>query len=173
MRDLLANFDYESIIDDIFVFFNKNTGIIVAAHIDDLLIIDSDINKINELQKQLQTKIEISDLNDADFFLNMEITRNREKHELFLTQKKYTSEILARFNITSEKSIYSPTVQKVRLEKNSEQANETNIKKYQQEIDSLMYLMTSIKPDLTFPVDNCARFMSNSSAKHFKAAKRI
>ena len=168
LRDLLANFDYEPIIDDIFVFFNKNTEIIVAIHIDDLLIADSDINKINELQKQLQTKIAINDLNDVDFFLSMKITRNREKHELFLTQKKYTNEILARFNITNEKSIYSSTIQEIRLEKNSKQASATSIKKYQQEIGSLMYLMTSIKSDLTFPVDNCVRFMNNSNAEYQK-----
>ena len=173
MRDLLANIDYESIIDDIFVFFNKNTKIIVATHIDNLLIVDYDINKINKLQKQLQTKVEINDLNDADFFLNMKIIKNREKHELFLTQKKYTSEILVRFNITNEKSIYSSTVQKIRFKKNSKQTNETSIKKYQQEIDSLIYLMISIKFDLIFFVDNCARFINNFNAKHFKAAKRI
>ena len=142
-------------------------------HIDDLSIVGFDINKINKLQKQLQTKVEINNLNDVDFFLDMKIIRNREKHELFLTQKKYTSEILTRFNITNEKSIYSLTVQEVRLEKNSKQASETSIKKYQQEIDSLMYLMISIKFDLTFSVHNCARFMSNFNAKHFKAAKRI
>ena len=103
----------------------------------------------------------------------MKIIKNREKHKLFLTQKKYTSEILARFNITSEKSIYSSTVQDVRFKKNSKQASAISIKKYQQKIDSLMYLMTSIKFDLTFFVDNCARFMSNFNAKHFKVAKRF
>ena len=87
LRNLLTNFDYESIIDDIFVFFNKNTKMIVVAHIDDLLITNFDINKINELQKQFQTKIEINNLSDVDFFLNMKIIKNREKHELFLTQK--------------------------------------------------------------------------------------
>ena len=107
LRNLLTNFDYESIINNIFVFFNKNTKIIVATHIDDLLITNFDINKINELQKQLQTKIKINNLNDADFFLNMKIIKNREKHKLFLIQKKYTNEILTRFNITNEKSIYS------------------------------------------------------------------
>ena len=173
LRNLLSNFDYESIIEDIFVFFNKNTEIIVAAHIDDLLMIDSNINKINELQKQLQTKIEINDLSDADFFLNMKITKNREKRELFLTQKKYTSEILARFNIIDEKPIYSPTVQEIRFEKNSEQTSANDIKKYQQEIGSLMYLMTSIRFDLIFSIDNCARYMSYSNAKHFKVVKRI
>ena len=68
LQNLLTNFDYKSIIDDIFVFFNKNTKIIVAAHIDNLLITNFNINKINKLQKQFQTKIEINDLNDVDFF---------------------------------------------------------------------------------------------------------
>ena len=77
-------------------------------------------------------------------FLNMKIIKNREKHELFLIQKKYTSEILTRFNITNEKLIYSSIIQNVRFEKNSKQVNAINIKKYQQKIDSLMYLMISI-----------------------------
>ena len=58
LRNLLTNFDYESIINNIFVFFNKNTKIIVATHIDNLLITNFNINKINKLQKQFQTKIE-------------------------------------------------------------------------------------------------------------------
>ena len=68
MRDLLAEFDFKSIIADQSIFFNANIGIIIAAHIDDLLVAGKDINKINELQKQLQTKVEISDLGDASFF---------------------------------------------------------------------------------------------------------
>ena len=59
------------------------------------------------------------------------------------------------------------------LKKNSKQVNAINIKKYQQKIDLLIYLMTSIKFDLTFFVDNCVRFMNNFNAKHFKVTKRI
>ena len=32
-----------------------------------------------------------------------------------------------------------------------------------------MYLMTATRPDLTFSVGNCARYMSNPSQEHFKA----
>jgi hypothetical protein len=173
LRDLLANFGFKPIIADQSVFYNENTKIIIAAHIDDLLVASNNINKINELQRQLQAKVEISDLGDAGFFLGMEINRNRSNKELFLSQAKYTSELLVKFNITGEKPIYSPTVQGIRLEKNTEQASERDIKQYQREIGSLMYLMTATRPDLAFPIGNCARFMSNSSAEHFKAVQRI
>ena len=68
LRDLLQEFGFKSIIANQSMFFNSNTGIIIAAHIDDLLIVDKNINKINELQKQLRTKVEISDLVTLTFF---------------------------------------------------------------------------------------------------------
>ena len=99
MRNLLTNFDYKSIIENIFVFFNKNTDIMIATYIDDLLIIDHDINKINELQKQFQTKIEINDLNNVNFFLNMKIVKIVKNIVLSFTCHVRTSRALFGVNI--------------------------------------------------------------------------
>ena len=103
----------------------------------------------------------------------MEITRNRDKKQLFLSQTKYIKELLVKFEIKDERSIYSSTVQGVRLEKNFETTSEHVIKLYQQQIESLMYLMIVIRSDLTFSISNCARFMSNSSEEHVKVLQRI
>ena len=103
----------------------------------------------------------------------MKINRNKRNKTLQLSQKKYIGDLLVKFNITDEKLIYSLTIQGIRLEKNTDQANADDIKFYQQQIGSLMYLMTAIRLDLTFAVDNCARFMSNSSSEHFKTIERI
>ena len=130
LRDLLTEFDFKSIIADQSIFFNVDINIIIAAHINDLLITDKNINKINELQKQLQTKIEISDLSDVSFFLDMEINRNRRNKTLQLSQKKYIGDLLVKFNITGEKFIYLSIIQGIRFEKNTNQANADNIKFY-------------------------------------------
>ena len=53
LRNLLTEFDFKSIIANQSIFFNFDIDIILAAHIDDLLIADKNFNKINELQKQL------------------------------------------------------------------------------------------------------------------------
>ena len=36
-----------------------------------------------------------------------------------------------------------------------------------------MYLITAIKSDLAFSISNCARYISNSNAEHYKVLKRI
>ena len=59
------------------VFYNSITKIIITSHIDDLLIFGSDIMAINELKFGLSQHVEISDLGDVSFYLDMTIIRNR------------------------------------------------------------------------------------------------
>ena len=87
LRNLLAEFDFKSIIANQLIFFNVNIDIIIAAYINNLLITDKNINKINKLQKQLQTKIKINNLSDASFFLDIKINRNKRNKTLQLSQK--------------------------------------------------------------------------------------
>jgi hypothetical protein len=47
------------------------------------------------------------------------------------------------------------------------------VKQYQQLVGSLNYLVAWTRPDLAFPVSQCARFMSNPGPSHVAAAKRI
>ena len=173
LAELLSQFGFITIIADQSVFYNPDTKIIITAHIDDLLVFSDSMNEINILKAKISKKVEISDLGDARFFLGMELSRNRKNKSLFLSQAKYIQELLNKFNVIGEKPIYSPTIQGIRLEKNPDQASEHMIKLYQQQIGSLMYLMTATRPDLAFSVSNCARYMSNPSEEHYKALNRI
>ena len=171
--DLLSQYDFKSITANQSIFYNKDIDIIIAAHIDDLLIIDQNKVYIDNLKSQIFKKVEISDLDDAKFFLDMKITRNKDKKQLFSSQTKYIKELLIKFDINDEKSIYSSTVQGVRLKKNIETTSEHVIKLYQQQIKSLMYLMIVTRSNLAFSISNCARFMSNSSEEHIKVLQRV
>ena len=173
LASMLKEFNYAPIIADQSVFYNNKNNVIITAHIDDLLIFAEKKEDIELLKNQLKSKVEISDLGDISYYLGMQITRDRVNNQLFLSQQKYIKELLNRFNIKGEKPIYSPSVQGVRLEKNLDQADQSTIKAYQQQIGSLMYLMTATRPDLAFSVSNCARYMSNPNEEHFKALNRI
>ncbi len=173
LANLLKELNFNLIIADQSVFYNSESNIIITAYIDDLLVFAENKNEINSLKQQLKRKLELSDLGNISYYLGMEISRDRTKNKLFLSQKKYINELLTKFNINGDKPIYSPSVQGVRLEKNTEQAELNDINLYQQQIGSLMYLMTATRPDIAFSVSNCARFMSNPNKEHFNALNRI
>eukprot|EP00961_Rhodomonas_salina_P116658 1570053-Rhodomonas_salina.1 len=46
-------------------------------------------------------------------------------------------------------------------------------RRYQQLISGLMYAAVLTRPDISFAVNQCARFMSNPGPEHIAAAKRI
>ena len=72
-----------------------------------------------------------------------------------------------------EKPIYNLTIQRVHLEENTKQASEISINNYRRQIGSLIYLISTTRPDLVFSVSNCARYMSNLSTEHYEALARI
>jgi len=163
LANLIRELNFNLIIADQFVFYNSESNIVITAHIDDLLVFAENKNEINSLTQQLKRKLELSDLGNISYYLEMKISRDRTKNKLFLSQKKYINELLTKFNINNNKPIYSFSVQDVRLEKNIEQVELNDINLYQQQIELLMYLMTATRLDIAFSISNCAKFMSNSN----------
>jgi len=103
----------------------------------------------------------------------MEINHNINSKELTINQNKYLNNIKVRFNKDKLTPISTPIELGTKLDKNKEQANSEDIKLYQQQIGSLIYLSTKTRPDIAFAVNKSARFMANPNIEHFKALDRI
>ena len=112
---------------------------------------------------------EMTDLGEMSYFLGMEISQTQ--NEVFIFQKKYSKEILKRFNMEECKSVSTPMIQKEKLQKDdgSEPADE---RVYRSLIGCLMYL-TATRPDIMFPVSVLSRFLDCASKLHKVAAKRV
>jgi hypothetical protein len=155
------------------IFVNKNRNIILATHIDDILVFSEKLEYINKLYKDLNQELDVSNLGEIKYYLGIEVFRNRSKKSIILTQKRFILNLLNRFNKLDLKPAKNPLVLGIKLEKNLEQATELDIKEYQKQIGSLIYLVTATRPDLAYPVGLLARFMSNPDSTHFKALDRI
>ena len=59
------------------------------------------------------------------------------------------------------------------MEKNIEQASSKDIKQYQQEVGSLIYLSIKTRPDIAYNVNTCARFMLNPNKIYYQALNQI
>ena len=172
LKSQLEEIGCKSLFTDPSIFiYEENT--ILTAHIDDILIFSPKIENINKIREKLALKMDLSDLKKAKYFLGIEIIRERENRKIILSQRQFIDQIMRKFNKNALKPTENPTQKGIKLQPNLEKASEADIKEFQKEIGSLLYLTTATRPDLAYSVGNCARYMSNPSIEHFNALNKI
>lgn len=78
--------------------------LIIALYVDDMLFIGNTKGMISYLKSQFSMKFEMKDLGAANYILGMEIKRNRSKRKLWLSQRKYITNVLDMFHMSICKS---------------------------------------------------------------------
>lgn len=106
--------------------------------------------------------------------LGMDITSDRKKGLLTISQARYASKVLKRFGMENSKSVNTPIAQHFKLSMRdaleTEMDNEyMSNKPYSQAVGSLMYLMVCTRPDLAYSSSLLSRFMSNPGRLDWKA----
>ena len=140
------------------------------AYVDDIIIFSKNAETFNKLKAQISKHVDVIDLDNAKFYLNMEIIR--KKKTIILIQRKFAKKLFEKF-ASQAKPSRNPCMMGIKLETNPNTTISKKIKKFQQQIRSLMYLMTCRRFDLYYSIDALACFMSNSGSMHFKALNQI
>jgi hypothetical protein len=91
--------------------FLRRTGkgtILLLLYVDDMIITGDDLSGIQELKAFLSQNFEMKDLGHLSYFLGLEITSSDDG--FYLTQAKYTSDLLSRAGLTDHKILDTPIV---------------------------------------------------------------
>jgi hypothetical protein len=148
----------KSVIDpNLYYHIVGNECLILVLYVDDLLLTGSE-RLIVECKQALTSEFEMKDLGMMHYFLGLEVWQRTD--EIFLSQGKYTLEILKKFGMIECKSM--PTPMMMYLKKmNDASTNSLDIDPhlYRQLIGSLMYLVNTI-PDICYAMNVLSQFMS-------------
>ena len=128
---------------------------------------------VDQLYNSLKKDIDISDLGPASTFLGIEIQRDRQKRLISLSQSSYSKRLLDKFGYKLLETIKALISISNKIAPNYEDTSIDIVKDYQQQIDSIIYLITKTRPNLAYLVGLYARFMSNPGLEHFKALEKI
>nr|CAN76388.1 hypothetical protein VITISV_037906 [Vitis vinifera] len=155
-----------------------NSYIILLSYVDDMLIAGSDIEKINNLKKQLSKQFAMKDLGAAKQILGMRIIRDKANGTLKLSQSEYVKKVLSRFNMNEAKLMSTPLGSHFKLSKEQslkieEERDHMSKVPYASAIGSLMYVMVCTRPDIAHAVGVVSRFMSRPGKQHWEAVKWI
>lgn len=99
----------------------------------------------------------------------MEITRSKEG--IFVTQRKYTFDLLKKTGLLGCKAAETPTKLNLKLQ-HARIEDVVNIDQFQRLVGRLIYL-SHTRPDIAFAVSRVSQFMHSPRQEHFEPAYRI
>ena len=159
----------------VYIYNHNNTVVIITLYVDDLLVIGSNVRVIETIKKKLKDNFQMSGLGNVSLVLGMQVTRDREKGTLTISQEDYTKSILIRFGMEKYKPSSIPGTDS---ELSTEQPAETLLnteqtQKYQAITGSVMYLAQITRYDVMYAVCQLSHAMSKPSKAHMGAAKQL
>ena len=142
---------------------------ILLLYVDDMIIIGDDMQGIQDLKLFLGSQFEMKDLGPLNYFLGIEVSSSADGY--YLTQAKYTSDLISRANITDSKIVDTPIEYNCRLNSHDgESLSDATL--YRQLVGSLIYL-TVTRPDISYAVHIVSQFMAAPRSPHYAAVLRI
>ena len=149
-----------------------NNLIIVAIYIDDS-IITRDLSSVREVKAALSKIFEMTDCEEVSHFLGIQVRRNRAIREITISQHHFIEQIIERFGMLDTKPLATPLDVSVKLQATPDNSMTVYATTFRQIIGSLMYIMISMRLDLTAAISIISQFSANPSQTHLQAAKRV
>ncbi|CAI7912334.1 unnamed protein product [Closterium sp. NIES-54] len=147
----------------------------VLVYVDDLVFATADTEALALVKLELQKRHTCTDLGELTSYLGLQITRDRARRTITVTQSHMVHQVLQRFGFrySSPRSTPLPTDHSLSAPPSNESVEPTG--PYPELVGCLMYLMTCTRPDLAYSLSILARYVApgRHRPEHSEAAKRV
>ncbi|CAH9110456.1 unnamed protein product [Cuscuta europaea] len=156
---------------DVSLFIHHTSGclLFLLVYVDDIIITGNSESTVLSFITRLASRFSLKDLGSLSYFLGLEALRSSSG--LFLSQNKYTRDLLSRTNMQDASSVPTPISPNDHLSL-KDGAAPYDPKEYRSVLGALQYLAFT-RPDISFVVNKLAQFMHCPSTLHWQAVKRV
>ena len=134
-----------------------------------MIITGDDMHGILDLKHFLGRQFEMKDLDPLNYFLGLEVSSSTDGY--YLTQAKYTSDLISQASITDSKIVDTPIEYNYHLNSHyCESLFDATL--YRQLVGSLIYL-TITRPDTSYAVHVVSQFTAAPRSLHYVVVLRI
>jgi hypothetical protein len=147
--------------------------VIIFFYVDDIIIAyhSKQQQEATKAIKTIQEKYLCTGGDDLQWFLGVEIIRNRDQKTTQLSQAAYVDKIS---QLASRQDVRHDTpMSSVELKPRNDLAEPAEVNRYQRKIGSLLFAAVTTRPDSAFATSRLARFLANPSTEHQDAADRV
>jgi hypothetical protein len=163
----------ESVADaGLFILDKGDHKVFLMVYVDDMLIASRELSSVVAVKELLGSVFDVHDLGEANFFLGMKITRDKEEGTVVLSQKKAVADLIKRFGLGDAKGKSTPLSVSTRLTKEGKGVDRSSVP-YMELVGSLLYISGCTRPDIAQAVGALSRFMSYPTEQHWGTAKGV
>ena len=145
--------------------------LIVAIHVDDIILAGKTDEKIAKVKESIAERFQVKDMGELKYILGLQVIQ--EDGKVWIGQPTYTASIIKKYGMENCKPVETPVDLSSKLVSAMEDSELFNKEEYQSAVGSLLYLSSATRPDITFAVNNVAKFSANPTNEHWTAVKRI
>jgi hypothetical protein len=171
IRRFLESIGFLPTYSDPCVYVNEETGVIIAMWVDDLVIFGKNLKDVDDLKAKLKAEYEMKDLGELNYFLGVQVHRDKAQKLIHINQSGYNRTILERFGMADSNPARTPLPGGCHLTKATTNDVLTDQKEYQSMVGSLMYAMLATRPDLAQCIQQISQYSQMPITTHQKAAK--
>ncbi|CAI7734576.1 unnamed protein product [Closterium sp. NIES-54] len=178
LRTTLAALGFAPSTADPSLLLRTNTSLppfYIIVYVDDLVFATADTEALALVKSELQKRHTCTDLGELSSYLGLQITRDRARRTITLTQSHMVHQVLQRFGFRYSLPHSTPllTGHSLSAPPSNESVEPTG--PYPELVGCLMYLMTCTRPDLAYPLSILARYAAPGRYRpeHREVAKRV
>ncbi|CAI7897307.1 unnamed protein product [Closterium sp. NIES-54] len=178
LRTTLAALGFVPSTADPSLFLRTDTSLppfYVLVYVDDLVFATADTEALTLVKSELQKRHTCTDLGELRSYLGLQITRDRARRTITLTQSHMVHQVLQRFGFQYSSPQLTPLSTSHSLSTPPSDESVEPSGPYPKLVGCLMHLMTCTRPDLAYPLSLLARYVAPGRHQkvHLDAAKRV
>ncbi|CAI7795552.1 unnamed protein product [Closterium sp. NIES-53] len=163
IRSTLAALGFTPSTADLALFQRTDTSLppfYVLVYVDDLVFATTDTKALTLVKSELQKRHTCTDLGELRSYLGLQITRDRARRTITLTQSHMVHQVLQHFGFQFSSPQPTPlsTGHSFSAPPSDESVEPSG--PYPELVGCLMYLMTCTRPDLAYPLSLLARYVA-------------
>ncbi|CAI7770065.1 unnamed protein product [Closterium sp. NIES-53] len=147
----------------------------ILVYVDDLVFATADTAGLAHVKSKLQKRHTCTDLGELRSYLGLQITRDRARRTITLSQSHMVQQVLQRFDFMYSSPQATPLSTRHSLSALPSDESVEPRGPYPELVCCLMYLMTCTRPDLAYPLSILARYVApgRHRPEHMAAVKRV
>ncbi|CAI7732082.1 unnamed protein product [Closterium sp. NIES-54] len=178
LRTTLAALGFVPSTADPLLFLRTDTSLppfCVLVYVDDLVFATADTEALTLVKSELQKRHTCTDLGELRSYFGLQITRDRARRPITLTQSHMVHEVLQRFGFQYSSPQLTPLSTSHSLSAPPSDESVEPSGPCPEVVGCLMYLMTCTRPDLAYPLSLLTRYVAPGRHRkvHWDAAKKV